>query len=122
MHHTAATNKNKINVAPGPERKLITATNINKTDVAQGPVIKLATCPPIRGNQIQNKVAPGPRSKFENWLSPVIQANWEARTVGWLVVERQLPSAYSSSTQHQQKPEFESQQDLVLNTVIVLNV
>ena len=26
------------------------------------------------------------------------------------------------STRHQQKPEFESQPDLVLNTVIVLNV
>ena len=27
----------------------------------------------------------------KNWLSPVIQATWEARTVGWLVVEWLLP-------------------------------
>ena len=27
----------------------------------------------------------------ENWLSPVIQATWEARTVGWLEVEKLLP-------------------------------
>ena len=33
----------------------------------------------------------------ENWLSPVIQINWEARTVGWLEVERLLPSAYKNS-------------------------
>ena len=24
----------------------------------------------------------------ENWLPPVIQATWEARTMGWLKVER----------------------------------
>ena len=73
----------------------------------------------------------------ENWLSPVIQTNWEARTVGWLEVERLLPSAIIGilwphcgpptwgigqprrsdsheerrprSTRHQQKPEFKSQ-------------
>ena len=28
----------------------------------------------------------------ENWLSSVIQATWEARPVGWLAVERQIPS------------------------------
>ena len=33
----------------------------------------------------------------ENWLSPVIQATWEARTRGWLEVERLLPSAYRDS-------------------------
>ena len=29
-------------------------------------------------------------SRRENWLSPVIQATWEARTVGWLEKEGSL--------------------------------
>ena len=33
----------------------------------------------------------------ENWLSHVIQATWEARTMGWLEVERLLPSADGDS-------------------------
>ena len=33
----------------------------------------------------------------ENWLSPVIQATWEARTVGWLEVEWLLPPDKSDS-------------------------
>ena len=33
----------------------------------------------------------------ENCLSPVIQATWEARTVGWLEVEWLLPSDKSDS-------------------------
>ena len=28
----------------------------------------------------------------ENWLSPAIQATWEARTEGWLEVQRPLPN------------------------------
>ena len=33
----------------------------------------------------------------ENWLSPVIQATWEARTVGWLEKEELLPPGRGNS-------------------------
>ena len=34
--------------------------------------------------------------KRENWLSPVSQAPWEARTVGWLEKEELLPPGRSN--------------------------
>ena len=40
-------------------------------------------------DQISGEGKPG----REIWHSPVIQANWEARTVGWLEAERSPPPA-----------------------------
>ena len=37
------------------------------------------------------------RSSWENWLSPVIQVTWEARTVGWLEKKELLPLGRSNS-------------------------
>ena len=43
---------------------------------------------------------------LENWLSPVIQATWEARAMGWLKVERLLPSADVDSVAARWPPYF----------------